>query len=161
MKLTRLTLLICTLLVATASLVKAASTGYTYVNSNNGAALAYDDRWLQGIRCWAMSQHAQAGHNYWYCKHTSQYDLYCYHNPRPTSGAQDITLRACNDTTARCNMYISYTDRAAGDQGYGYVGVMSWSPNTPNEIRAYDFLDGGWGSCSAATGNGVFQYWDP
>lgn len=135
--------------------------GYTYVNSNNGAALGGDDRWLAGIRCWAMTYHTQNGHNYWFCEHSTTNALYCAHNPLPTSGVTSMYLDQCtNSSPWSCKMHISGDGLVAGQKPI--MGTMSWSPNSPmGEIRSYAFNDGTVGSCSAANGNGLFQEWSP
>lgn len=135
---------------------------YTYVNSNNGGALGSDDRWLAGLRCLAMSQHAGNGHNFWSCAHSTTTSVYCFHSPSlPTSGATSLYIDQCtNSSPWSCKIHISNNGVCACETPI--VGTMSWSPSAPmGEIRSYAFNDGTVGSCSAEVGNGLFQEWSP
>lgn len=134
---------------------------YTYINSDGNTPLAQKgDIKLRGLRAFAMSKHAEAGHSYWACNPVggSVATHACTHSPAASSGARLLYLTCFGPPSKHCPVHISYSNTSVFDIPWNQmldeeVGYFTWLNSAIDTY--YEFNDG-----SSGQGN-IYQdtYW--
>jgi hypothetical protein len=142
-------ILIIALVVVTTNVGVASAVGderYSYVNSDNGQHLMNSSTLAKRfLRCWALSRHAGAGHNYWTCddrsdgarcSHPGQLSLYVFGCRTTTSSSGAVNTNCSFEVNGTVQGSLNYDPRNQDD---------SMAPGA-----AYKFtVDHSYGYCNA------------